>query len=121
VDTFLRDAERILETAVSGEPGSPDYVICVSRTDAIHILSDVTGWSLPALAAELGAAALYRVERKSLAIRVEGWSYGRKCTISRDLSNQWWSGPARPGYATRNLLVWGGGSSNDLSPQVLNS
>ncbi len=122
MDTFLCDAERILETAAAGEADSPEYVICLSRTGGLHILSDVTGWSLPALAAEIGASAIYRVQRKSVGILVEGWSYGRKCTLSRDLSNQWWSRPGSPAaYATRKLVEFGGGSSKDLAPQVRNS
>jgi hypothetical protein len=123
VDSFLRDAERILETAASAaDHDSPEYVICVSRTGTIQILSDSTGWALPALALELGAAALYRVNRRGAQVQVEGWSYGRKCVLSRDSSNSWWS-QARPAgaYATMQLLEVSSGSQNDRSPQVRNS
>ena len=123
MESFLRDAERILETAAeAAECDSPEYVICVSRTGSIRILSDMTGWSLPALALDLGAAALYRVERRAGRVQVEGWSYGRKCVLSRDSANAWWS-HAQPGggYATLQLLEGSGSCQNDLAPQVRNS
>ena len=119
MDSFLRDAERILETAASAsDRNSPEYVICVSRTGSIRILSDSTGWALPALALELGAAALYRVNRSGAQVQVEGWSYGRKCVLSRDSTNTW--GP-RPSQASMLLLDVSGGSQNDRAPQVRNS
>ena len=123
MESFLRDAERILETAAAASGNeSPRYVICVSRTGSIRILSDVTGWSLPALALEMGAAALYQVERKGASVQVEGWSYGRKCVLSKDTTQAWWS-QARPAgaYATIQLLESSGGSQNDREPQVRNS
>ena len=123
MESFLRDAERILETAAeAAECDSPQYVICVSRTGSIRILSDMTGWSLPALALDLGAAALYRVERNSGRVQVEGWSYGRKCLLSRDAAKTWWS-HVQPGraYATLQLLESSGSCQNDLAPQVRNS
>ena len=124
MESFLRDAERILDTAVAGaEPNGPEYVICVSRTGSLRILSDVTGWALPALAVEMGAAALYRVGRSGAIVRVEGWSYGRKCVLTRDLSDNGWRRPvAAPAYATLLMLGAGTGSSqNDRAPQVRNS
>lgn len=122
MESFLRDAERILETAATAaESNGPQYVICISRTGSIRILSDVTGWSLPALALELGAAALYRVERQGARVQVEGWSYGRKCLVSRDSARTWWA-PPHPGvYARLPLLEGSGASQNDLAPQVRNS
>ena len=124
MESFLRDAERILDTAVAAaEPSGPEYVICVSRTGSIRMLSDVTGWSLPALAVEMGAAALYRVGRQGAMVRVEGWSYGRKCELTRDLSSNWWARqPSGASYATLLMLGAGGASSqNDRAPQVRNS
>jgi hypothetical protein len=123
VESFLRDAERILETAAtSADRNSPQYVICISRTGSIRILSDITGWSLPALALELGADALYRVERQGAQVQVEGWSYGRKCVVSRDSRPAWWA-PSHPSeaYARLQLLEGSGGSQNDLGPHVRNS
>ena len=123
MESFLRDAERILETAAAAAGNeSPGYVICVSRTGSIRILSDVTGWSLPALALEMGAAALYQVERKGASVQVEGWSYGRKCVLSKDTMQAWWSRAGSAGaYATIHLLESTGGSQNDREPQVRNS
>lgn len=118
MESFLRDAERILETAATAsEHASPEYVICLLRTGSLRILSDVTGWSLPALATELGASALYRVARHSGVVQVEGWSYGRKCTLSRDAFRP---GPASS-YATLLMLEAGAASQNDRGPQVRNS
>ena len=122
MESFLRDADRILETAAAAQGDSPQYVICVSRTGSLQILSEMSGWSLPALALELGAAALYRVERRGGRVQVEGWSYGRKCILSRDSALSWWS-HAQPGgaYATLQLLEGNGASQKDLAPQVRNS
>ena len=123
MESFLRDAERILETAATAaDSDSPQYVICVSRTGSIRILSDMTGWSLPALALDLGAAALYRVDRRAGQIQVEGWSYGRKCVLTRDARRPWWS-YTQPGaaYATLQLLEGPGASQNERAPQVRNS
>lgn len=122
MESFLRDAERILETAAAAESNTPEYVICVSRTGSLRILSDMTGWSLPALALDLGAAALYRVARNKGTVQVEGWSYGRRCILSRDARNAWWS-HAQPGgvYATCQLLEASGTSQNDRGPHVRNS
>jgi hypothetical protein len=123
VETFLRDAERILETAVAAsEKNAPEYVICVSRTGSLQILSDMTGWSLPALALDLGAAALYRVRRRAGIVEVEGWSYGRKCVLSCDVANRSWANTRRSGaYAICQLLEAAGASQNERSPQVRNS
>jgi len=90
VESFLQDAERILETAAgSSDRNGSEYVIGLLRCGTVRILSDVTGWSLPALAAELGAAALYRVSRRGAIVQVEGWSFGGKCTLTRDTSHDW--------------------------------
>ena len=121
MESFLRDAERILDTAAAAESNTPEYVICVSRTGSLRILSDMTGWSLPALALDLGAAALYRVERKKGTVQVEGWSYGRKCLLSRDAGKAWWSHQPGGVYASCPLLESSGASQNDRGPHVRNS
>ena len=108
----------------SRERNAPEYVISVLRTGSIRILSDVTGWSLPARAIELGAAALYRVGRQGAVVQVEGWSYGRKCVLSRDSLGPSGMGPSGmrpPAYATFHMLEAGGVSQNDRAPQVRNS
>jgi hypothetical protein len=123
MDSFVRNAEQILETAVKAKDcGTPEYLICVSYQGSIQILSETTGWSLPALAAERGATAVYRVRRKGRLVRVEGWSAGRNCVLDRELSVDWRPRPrSAEFYATLQPVVGAGGSANDLSPQVWNS
>jgi hypothetical protein len=86
MDAFLRDAEQILETAVRAEYGAADHLIAVLRTGSIRILSDANGWSLPALAAEYGASAVYRVTRRGRTARVEAWSLGRTCVLTSQIA-----------------------------------
>jgi hypothetical protein len=119
VEAFLRNAEQILETAAaSKDAGASEYLIAISREGTISMQVDDGGaWSLPALAAERGAMAVYRVQRKSRMVRVEGWSYGEKCVLSREISR-----PATVSYA--NPQLWLGVESpavNDRCPQVWNS
>jgi hypothetical protein len=119
VDTFIRHAEQILDTALeAGEGGSPEYLISVSYLGSIHILSEAAGWSLSALAAEHGAVATYRLKRLGKQVRVEGWSSGRTCVLTRDWPEPWAS-PAP--YPTLQLLAAGSALANDRSPQVWNS
>lgn len=42
---------------------------------------DPSGWSLPGLAAEYGAAAVYRVVRRGNSVRVEGWNGSQRCLL----------------------------------------
>lgn len=126
MESFLRDAERILDTAAAAsERDSREYVICLSRTGSLRLLSDIAGWSLPALAAELGAAAIYRVGRNGTLVRVEGWSYGRECVLTKDSSNEWWSRPRPQGtYATLHMLEAGGSvtlSRSKSTPRIGNA
>jgi hypothetical protein len=105
VEGLLRNAERILETAVAAkDEGAQDCTICITHLGAIRILAEPAGWSLPALAADLGAVALFRVERR-----------GGNCVLRRDLCAPWWS------HATRHAPEYCAVSKNDLSPQVRNS
>ena len=123
MEGFLRNAERILETAVTaGDDGAQDCTICITHLGAIRILTEPSGWSLPALAADLGAVALYRVERRAGRVRVEAWSQASTCVLRRDLYAPWWSRDyAGRDYATRHVPECCGASKNDLSPQVRNS
>jgi len=118
MDAFLRNAEQILETALEAkECGTPEYLISISPMGTIQMLSETAGWTLPALAAENGAQAVYRVRRHGGTVRVEGWSLGRKCLVSRELPGRSW--PRSAGYyATLQPVELGGASPNDLSPQV---
>ena len=115
MDVFLRHAEQILDTATA-TPGQTEYLISLSHEGSIRMLADAEGWSLPALAAEQGSAAVYRVRRQRKMVRVEGWSAGRSCILNRNL-------PAltAPCYATLLPLEVGTGSWKALSPQVWNS
>jgi hypothetical protein len=119
VDTFIRHAEQILETALEArDSAASEYLISVSYLGTIHILSEAAGWSLPALAAEHGATAVYRVKRQGKKVHVEGWSAGRTCVLTRDWSESW---AARAPYPTLQLLTSGSSPANDRSPQVWNS
>ena len=62
-----------------------EYLIAVLRAGSIRMIADSDGWSLPALAAECGASAVYRVTRRPRSVRVEAWSAGRTCVLTREL------------------------------------
>jgi hypothetical protein len=47
------------------------------------------------LAGEHGAAAVYRVRRGANQVRVEGWSAGGSCLMSRNLPKSPWSRTSR--------------------------
>ncbi len=85
MDAFLRDAGEILETAASAPGGTGEHLIAVLRSGSVRMLSDASGWSLPALAREYGASAVYRVARSLREVRVEAWSFGRTCTLTREV------------------------------------
>jgi hypothetical protein len=89
VKAFLRQAEEILDIAVSGDGDAGDLAILIDRQGGMRIL-DPKGWALPALCAEFGAAAVYTVVRRGQTVRVEGWGGGERCLLQRDL------GPRRP-------------------------
>ena len=79
--SLLQQAEEILEIALRGDQ---DVAIVLEAGGAIRML-DPTGWSLPALAAESGAEAVFKVERRAGALRVEGWDGTERCLIQRPL------------------------------------
>lgn len=91
MDALLRNAGQILETAAEAQTAQgplnhpSEYLIAVLRTGSIRMFADAAGWSLPALAAEYGASAVYRVNRRTRSVRVEAWSAGRKCVLTREL------------------------------------
>jgi hypothetical protein len=123
VEGLLRNAEQILDTAATArDDGAQDCTICITRLGAIRILTEPAGWSLPALAAELGAVALFRVERRAGAVRVEGWSPSGSCVLRRELCAPWlFREQGRRAHATRHVPECCAVSKNDLSPQVRNS
>ena len=86
MSAFLQQAEDILEVAVAGNRyGANNVAILIDRQGGMRML-DPAGWSLPALSAEFGAAAVYKVERRGGTVRVEGWGGGQRCLIQRDVA-----------------------------------
>ena len=91
MDAFLRNAGQILETAAEAQAAEgplnhpSEYLIAVLRAGSIRMMADAAGWSLPALAAEHGASAVYRVNRRPRSVRVEAWSAGRTCVLTREV------------------------------------
>jgi hypothetical protein len=83
---FLQQAEDILDVAASGDSSLQDVVIVMDRQGGMRML-DPSGWSLPALSAEYGATAVYKVEKRGATVRVEGWDGFERCLIQRNLSS----------------------------------
>ncbi len=113
---FLRRAEQVLETATAAEPGDfQDCTICISELGAIRILTSHDGWALPALAADVGASAVFRVERRGSKVRVEAWSLNENCVLQRELPH------ALSIYAIRHPLTNWSPGQKALVPHVRNS
>jgi hypothetical protein len=106
MDAFLRNAGQILETAAEAQAAdglvSPpsEYLIAISREGSIRMMADAAGWSLLALAAEHGASAVYRVTRRPRSVRVEAWSAGRTCVLTRELPGRCYHAASSPGLLT---------------------
>lgn len=84
MSAFLQQAEDILGVAVvANDPGAQDVAILMDRQGGMRML-DPAGWSLPAMSAEFGATAVYKVERRGGTVRVEGWGGGQRCLIQRN-------------------------------------
>jgi hypothetical protein len=115
MDAFLRNAGQILDTAAEAQAAEgplnhpSEYLIAVLRAGSIRMMADAAGWSLPALAAEHGASAVYRVSRRPRSVRVEAWSAGRTCVLTRELQG---SAPAM--LSPAGLIAW----KSLLSPSV---
>lgn len=84
---FFRRAEEILEIATAGSAAMGDTLMVLDRQGGFHMLNP-EGWSLPALAAEYGAEAVYKVERRGSAVRVEGWNGSERCLLQGQNSQQ---------------------------------
>lgn len=78
---FVRKAEEILQVAMKGGDLT-DTAILLDRQGSMRMM-DATGWSLAGMAAEFGAAAVYRIERRGSAVRVEGWNGSGRCLLQR--------------------------------------
>ena len=80
--SLFRRAEDILNVALSGDGVSASTAIILEGQGGVRIL-DASGWSLPALRAEFGASAIFKVERHGLAVRVEAWDGRERCLLER--------------------------------------
>jgi len=79
VSPLLRHAEEILETAAFG---SQEVAIVIGRGGTVRMM-EPEGWSLPALYAEYGAKAVYKVERRRSTVCVEGWDGTLACRLEK--------------------------------------
>jgi len=83
VTQFLRRAEEILDVAsAERQCQEQETAIVIDRQGGMRML-DPTGWSMPGLLAEFGAAVVYRVKKSRGAIRVEGWDGMQRCELQR--------------------------------------
>jgi len=96
VGAFWTDAANLFETARQADGyGSPDcdWAILIGANGGIRMLQ-ATGWTLPALLAQHGAEAAYRVTRESGHVRLEGLNRSETCVL----------GSESPAAAARRLL-----------------
>lgn len=80
MSAFFRHAEEILHIATAAETGMSDTTIVIDRQGGIRILR-AEGWSPDGLSAEFGAEAIYKLERRGTAVRVEGWNGSDRCLL----------------------------------------
>ena len=86
MSAFLQRAEEILAVATKGDSGLGNTLMVLDRQGGIRMLA-ADGWSLPGAAAEYGAEAVYRVERRGSAVRVEGWNGSERCLLQGQTRN----------------------------------
>jgi len=87
VSVFVSRAEDILSIATAGKSGLGDTVVVLDRQGGMRMVQP-EGWSLPAIAAEFGAEAVYKVERRGSRVRVEGWNGWERCLLQGELKGQ---------------------------------
>jgi len=87
VNPFFRRAEEILAIATADGTALGDTLMVLDRQGGFRML-EPTGWSLPGLAAEFGAEAVYKVERRGSSVRVEGWNGFERCLLQGQTSGQ---------------------------------
>ena len=97
MSAFLRQAEEILDVA-SGGTGPREVAIVLSAAGGLRMM-DPAGGTLAAMSAEFGAKAVYRVERRGHALRVEGLSGSERCLLQRDGDPQQFCNSSRLGPA----------------------
>jgi hypothetical protein len=85
VNPFFRRAEEILEIATADSATLGDTLMVLDRQGGFRML-EPAGWSLPGLAAEFGAEAVYKVERRGSSVRVEGWNGFERCLLQGQTS-----------------------------------
>jgi len=85
VDTILREVEDILDIATIGTGRTQDLLILIDRRGGIRMF-DPTGWSFGGMDAEFGSKAIFKIERRDSAIRVEGRSGSERCLVERTLA-----------------------------------
>ena len=87
MDSFLRDAESILRTAVgvasTGERPT-EMVILTGVSGGIQMLAECD-WPLHSIRTERGADSAYRVGVQGGTVVVEGEERGRKCRLEQSL------------------------------------
>ncbi len=83
---LLHDAEQVLETAITAGAADPrSTAICVTDEGSIRIIDSPFGWTPQSLAAHHGADTVYLMEQRAGRVRVEAWSRGESCVLTRDL------------------------------------
>ena len=87
MSAFFSRAEEILRIATNESGGSGDTLVVLDRQGGFRML-EPAGWSLPALEAEFGAEAVYRVERRGSSVRVEGWDGSQRCLLQSQPSGE---------------------------------
>lgn len=87
MDSFLTDAESILDTAVSAvrSGNSPtEMVILTGVRGGVQILAECD-WPLESIRTERSATSAYRVFAQDSVVVVEGRQQGRTCRLQQSL------------------------------------
>ncbi len=104
MDTFLANAEKILDTAEAATrwPGeASELTFLVGYHGHIEIIAQ-TDWPLESLCRERGAAAGYRLVRRGGRVTVEGRSLARSCRLESQVNHSMM--PAAPPAQVQWLL-----------------
>jgi hypothetical protein len=85
LNTFLVNAEEILETAAgraANAADAPDFTFLIGPEGTVRMIAG-SDWPLESLRREHGAAAVYRVGRGGGEVWVEGHSMWNSCRLTR--------------------------------------